>query len=108
MVTISTPFHPETPDELAARIRGLKRHVQVLADAAGVLGAHAAQDLRAELDYISHRVENGARRAPWERPERTPNARQTRDERTPDARQTRGERTRTEHETDADQQRNVP
>lgn len=96
-MTISTPFHPETPDELAARIRGLKRHVQVLADAAGVLGAHAAQDLRAELDYISHRVENGARRAPWERPERTPNARQT-----------RGERTRTEHETDADQQRNVP
>ena len=67
-MTISTPFHPETPAELAARVRGLERHVQVLADASGVLGAHAAQVLRAELDYVAHRVASGPRRAPWERP----------------------------------------
>lgn len=86
VVTISTPFHPETPEELAARIRGLEPLIQTLADASGVLGAHAAQQLRAEHAYIAHRVQQG-----------TPNARQTRDERTP-----------IEHETDDDQQRNVP
>lgn len=66
-MTISTPFHPETPDELAARIRGLEPLIQTLADAAGVLGAHAAQQLRAEHEYIAHRIQQGPRRAPWER-----------------------------------------
>lgn len=107
-MTISTPFHPETPDELAARIRGLEPLIQTLADAAGVLGAHAAQQLRAEHEYIAHRVQQGTPNARQTRVKRTPSARQTRDERTPNARQTRDERTRTEHETDADQQRNVP
>lgn len=53
----SAPAHLETPEEVAQRLRALDRHIQTLADAAGILGAGAAQDLRAELAWIADAVE---------------------------------------------------
>ncbi len=61
-MSITTPLRPETPEELAARIRGLHRHLDVLRDHAGIPGVAAASDLAAELDYIAMRVENGPSR----------------------------------------------
>jgi hypothetical protein len=61
-VSITTPLRPETPEELAARIRGLHRHLDVLRDHAGIPGVAAASDLASELDYIAMRVENGTSR----------------------------------------------
>lgn len=66
-MTISTPVVPETAEEMAARIRGLEEHVAVLAEHAGLHGAHAAQVLRAELDYIAGRVGRGLARPAWGR-----------------------------------------
>ena len=53
----TTPLHPETHAETAARLRALDRHIQTLADAPGIIGAGAAQDLRAELAWIADAVE---------------------------------------------------
>ena len=53
----SAPAHLETPEEVAQRLRALDRHIQTLADAAGILGAGAAQDLRAEIAWIADAVE---------------------------------------------------
>lgn len=69
---ITTPLVPETPDELAARIRGLTPHLDTLAAHSGVLGAHAAQVLAAELAYIAGRVERGLGRRATRTPSRHP------------------------------------
>ncbi len=61
-MSITTPLRPETPEELAARVRGLNSLVDQLADAAGVIGVKAASDLRAEFDYIAMRIEQGPAR----------------------------------------------
>lgn len=61
-MSITTPLRPETPEELAARVRGLHRHLNVLRDHAGIPGIAAASNLAQELDYIAMRVENGTSR----------------------------------------------
>ena len=61
-MSITTPLRPETPEELAARIRGLHRHLDVLRDHAGIPGIAAASNLAQELDYIAMRVEQGPAR----------------------------------------------
>ncbi len=66
-VCITVPADRETPEEMAARIRGLQTHVDQLATAAGVLAAGAAQKLTAELDYIAGRVERGLAGPAWRR-----------------------------------------
>ena len=61
-MSITTPLRPETPEELAARVRGLHRHLNVLRDHAGIPGIAAASNLAQELDYIAMRIEQGPAR----------------------------------------------
>lgn len=71
-MSITTPLRPETPEELAARIRGLHRHLDVLRDHAGIPGVAAASDLAAELDYIAMRIETGPSRPAFRGTSRQP------------------------------------
>ena len=72
-MSITTPLRPETPEELAARVRGLHRHLNVLRDHAGIPGIAAASDLAQELDYIAMRIETGPSRPAFRGTSRQPN-----------------------------------
>jgi len=72
-VSITTPLRPETPEELAARVRGLHRHLNVLRDHAGIPGIAAAINLAQELDYIAMRIETGPSRPAYRGTSRQPN-----------------------------------
>jgi hypothetical protein len=72
-VSITTPLRPETPEELAARVRGLHRHLNVLRDHAGIPGIAAASNLAQELDYIAMRIETGPSRPAFRGTSRQPN-----------------------------------
>lgn len=71
-MSITTPLRPETPEELAARVRGLHRHLNVLRDHAGIPGIAAASDLAQELDYIAMRIETGPSRPAFRGTSRQP------------------------------------
>ena len=71
-MSITTPLRPETPEELAARIRGLHRHLNVLRDHAGIPGIAAAINLAQELDYIAMRIETGPSRPAFRGTSRQP------------------------------------
>lgn len=72
-MSITTPLRPETPEELAARVRGLHRHLNVLRDHAGIPGIAAASNLAQELDYIAMRIETGPSRPAFRGTSRQPN-----------------------------------
>lgn len=72
-MSITTPLRPETPEELAARVRGLHRHLNVLRDHAGIPGIAAAINLAQELDYIAMRIETGPSRPAFRGTSRQPN-----------------------------------
>ena len=72
-MSITTPLRPETPEELAARVRGLHRHLNVLRDHAGIPGIAAAINLAQELDYIAMRIETGPSRPAYRGTSRQPN-----------------------------------
>lgn len=71
-MSITTPLRPETPEELAARVRGLHRHLNVLRDHAGIPGIAAASNLAQELDYIAMRIETGPSRPAFRGTSRQP------------------------------------
>lgn len=71
-MSITTPLRPETPEELAARVRGLHRHLNVLRDHSGIPGIAAASNLAQELDYIAMRIETGPSRPAFRGTSRQP------------------------------------
>ena len=56
-MSITTPLRPETPEELAARVRGLHRHLNVLRDHAGIPGVAAPV-----AEWIGRRLNHAIKR----------------------------------------------